>query len=111
MNESKVGQRTLTMPRLGETMEHGIVADWLIQEGESFRRGDPIIEFETDKTAVEYPALGDGLLIEQLVQPGDQVNVGAPLAVIDIGSGPDWLGEGVGNESSKSALSVRRSRQ
>jgi len=82
---------TMTMPRLGETMEHGVVAAWLIKEGEPFLRGDPIIEFETDKTAVEYPALGDGVLVEQLVSEGDQVDVGAPVATVDIGDGPNWL--------------------
>ena len=89
------------MPRLGETMEHGIVVEWFVKEGESFNRGDPIIEFETDKTAVEYPALGDGVLIEQLVRPGDQVNVGEPLATIDFGQGPDWLSDVNGAESAR----------
>lgn len=51
---------TLRMPRLGETMEEGTVAGWLLAEGDSFERGTPLIEFETDKTAVEYPALGPG---------------------------------------------------
>ena len=82
---------TMTMPQLGETMEHGIVAQWLVQEGEAFSRGDPIIEFETDKTAVEYPALGSGVLVEQSVNEGDQVNVGEPIAIVDIGEGPNWL--------------------
>ena len=54
---------TLTMPRLGETMEEGRVVNWLVAEGIGFKRGDTIIEIETDKTLVEYPALGDGMLI------------------------------------------------
>lgn len=86
-----MSESTMTMPSLGETMEHGIVAAWLVQEGQSFSRGDPIIEFETDKTAVEYPALGDGVLLQQLVKEGDQVMIGAPIATVDIGNGPDWL--------------------
>ena len=57
----------LTMPRLGETMEDGVVSAWLVQPGQSFKRGDPLIEIETDKTAVEFPALGPGTLTETLV--------------------------------------------
>lgn len=73
---------TLPMPRLGETMEEGTVAEWLVRPGQSFARGDPLLEVETDKTMVEYPALGDGTLLETLVAPGDVVEVGTPIAVI-----------------------------
>ncbi len=48
---------TLAMPRLGETMEQGTIASWLVEAGQSFKRGDPLLELETDKTLVEYPAL------------------------------------------------------
>ena len=82
---------SLVMPSLGETMERGTVADWLVEEGAAFKRGDAIIEFETDKTAVEYPALGDGVLIRQLVSAGDEVELGAAIALIDVGDGPDWV--------------------
>lgn len=75
--------RTLTMPRLGETMEEGTIAAWLIEPGQSFKRGQPLLEVETDKTVVEYPALGDGVLVETLVAPGDVVAVDAPIARIE----------------------------
>lgn len=74
--------RTLSMPRLGETMEEGTIAAWLIQPGQAFKRGQPLLEVETDKTVVEYPALGDGVLEETLVAPGDVVAVGAPIAKV-----------------------------
>ncbi|MFV0490603.1 MAG: alpha/beta fold hydrolase [Pseudorhodobacter sp.] len=82
---------TLIMPRLGETMEEGTVSRWLVETGQRFERGAPLIEFETDKTAVEYPALGPGRLVEVLVGPGDLVEVGAPLAQIDLEGGEDWI--------------------
>lgn len=75
--------RTLSMPRLGETMEEGTIAAWLIQPGQAFKRGQPLLEVETDKTVVEYPALGDGVLVETLVAPGDVVAVDAPIARIE----------------------------
>jgi pimeloyl-ACP methyl ester carboxylesterase len=76
-------RRTLIMPRLGETMEEGTIAAWLVTPGASFKRGEPILEVETDKTVVEYPALGDGVLLETLVLAGDLVAVGAPIASIE----------------------------
>jgi len=86
--------RTLTMPRMGETMAEGRPIAWLVEPGVAFKRGDPILEVETDKTVVEFPALGDGKLVESLVELGDLVAVGAPLAKIDVGDGPDWIAGG-----------------
>ena len=74
---------TLPMPRLGETMDSGSIASWIVAEGESFERGDTLLELETDKALVEYPALGSGRLIETLLAEGDEVNVGDPIAIIE----------------------------
>lgn len=82
---------TLPMPRLGETMEEGTIAEWLVALGQSFRRGDPLLEVETDKTMVEYPALGDGTLLETLVAAGDVVEVGTPIAVIETADAWDGI--------------------
>ena len=87
-------ERILKMPRLGETMEEGKIVGFLVKPGDSFKRGDSIIEIETDKTVAEFPALGDGTLHEWIGSVGDHVVVGAPLARIDIGVGPDWTDEG-----------------
>ena len=74
---------TLPMPRLGETMNSGTIVSWIVAEGESFERGDTLLELETDKALVEYPALGSGRLIETLLAEGDEVNVGDPIAIIE----------------------------
>jgi pimeloyl-ACP methyl ester carboxylesterase len=82
----------LRMPRMGETMEEGKLLAWLVEPGQPFKRGDPLLEVETDKTVVEFPALGDGILVDALVELGVMVDVGAPIAQIDVGDGPDWTG-------------------
>jgi pyruvate dehydrogenase E2 component (dihydrolipoamide acetyltransferase) len=74
----------LPMPRLGETMEDGVVVGWLVAPGQAFRRGDPLVEIETDKTVAEFPALSDGVLVETLVALGDRVAVGAPIARLEV---------------------------
>ncbi|WP_419729614.1 acetoin dehydrogenase dihydrolipoyllysine-residue acetyltransferase subunit [Lichenicola sp.] len=68
-----------TLPRLGETMETGRVSAWLKQPGEAFRRGETLVEIESDKTVVEMPALADGVLAEILVDAGEDADVGAVL--------------------------------
>ncbi|ASV83851.1 e3 binding domain protein [Ochrobactrum quorumnocens] len=95
-------ERILKMPRLGETMEEGKIVGFLVNPGDNFKRGDSIIEIETDKTVAEFPALGDGTLNEWIGSIGDHVVVGAPLARIDIGTGPDWTDEG--GESTPSSV-------
>ena len=82
----------LRMPRMGETMEEGKLLAWLVEPGQPFKRGDPLLEVETDKTVVEFPALGDGILVDALVELGVMGDVGAPIAPIDVGDGPDWSG-------------------
>ena len=75
--------KALRLPRLGETMEEGTIVAWLKQPGERFRRGEILLEIETDKTVVEVPALEDGLLVEQLQAAQDTVEVGAPIATVE----------------------------
>ena len=74
---------TLALPRLGETMETGRVVAWLKRPGEAFRRGETLVEIESDKTVVELPALADGTLLEVLAPEGQDVAVGEPLCRYD----------------------------
>ena len=41
-------EKTLTLPRLGETMEEGTVLAWSKISGEEYDRGDILLELETD---------------------------------------------------------------
>ena len=70
---------TLKLPRLGETMEEGKIARWMKKPGDQFRRGETLVEIETDKTVVELPALVDGVLQEILAVDGAELKVGEPL--------------------------------
>lgn len=89
-------RRTLTMPRLGETMDEGTIVGWLVAPGQKFQRGAAILEIETDKTVVEYPALGAGIIEKTLVAPGDRVAVGAPIAEVTVTASEEWDSEAAG---------------
>ena len=41
------------MPKLGWTMEEGTVLQWYKKEGESVTEGQPLLEVETDKVAID----------------------------------------------------------
>lgn len=78
-----MGRVTLTLPRLGETMEEARVTAWLVAPGETYKRGDVLMEVETDKTVVEVPAMADGTLATQLVAEGEMVALDQPFAEVD----------------------------
>ena len=78
----------LPLPRLGETMEEGRIVTWLKQPGDAFKRGEILLEVETDKTVVEVPALQDGVMVRHLAAETDMIPVDAPIARIEVAGTP-----------------------
>jgi pyruvate dehydrogenase E2 component (dihydrolipoamide acetyltransferase) len=76
-------QIELVMPRLSDSMEVGTIVRWLVTEGQSVRRGQPIAEIETDKATMEYEAESEGVVVRLLIAAGESAALGAPIAVID----------------------------
>lgn len=74
----------MPLPRLGETMEEGRIGLILKKPGQPFKRGETLLEVESDKTTVEVPALQDGILIEWLVSSDQMVPVESAIARIEI---------------------------
>ena len=74
---------TITMPKYGETMEEGIVTDWLVEIGEAVEEGDIIAEIETHKAVFELEAPVSGTMAEYLVETGESVPVNTPIAIIN----------------------------
>jgi len=72
----------VTMPKLGESVTEGTVGRWLKRVGEPVAFDDPLYEVSTDKVDSEIPSAYDGVLLEILVQEGQTVPVGTPLARI-----------------------------
>ncbi|MQY20617.1 dihydrolipoamide acetyltransferase family protein [Nocardia macrotermitis] len=77
----------ITMPRLSDTMEEGVIASWLKQVGDPVARGEVIAEIETDKALMELEAYDDGVLEQILADAGARVPIGEPIALVGDGSG------------------------
>ncbi|QJX48435.1 2-oxo acid dehydrogenase subunit E2 [Hymenobacter taeanensis] len=73
----------MTMPKMGESIMEGTVLKWLKQIGDTIEQDESVLEVATDKVDTEVPALHAGVLQEILVQEGQVVAVGAPIAVIE----------------------------
>lgn len=72
----------IDMPKLSDTMEEGTIARWNIKEGDTVNAGDIVAEVETDKATMDLEAFDGGTVLKILVQEGDAVPLGAPLAVL-----------------------------
>ncbi|WP_431925821.1 dihydrolipoamide acetyltransferase family protein [Nonomuraea jabiensis] len=70
------------MPSLGADMESGSVAEWLIHPGDLVRKGDVIAVIDTDKALIEVESFHAGVVDSLLVDVGERVPVGTPLALI-----------------------------
>jgi pyruvate dehydrogenase E2 component (dihydrolipoamide acetyltransferase) len=69
----------LLVPQLSSTMETARVIRWLKKPGDSVRTGEPVVEVETDKSAMDVESPADGVLSEVLVREGEEVAVGRSL--------------------------------
>src|SRR4051794_41966429 len=70
----------VTMPRLSDSMEEGTVLKWLVDEGGEVKRGEPLVEIETDKANMTYDGDPDGVLVEIVAQEGDTPEIGEEVA-------------------------------
>ncbi len=83
------------MPALSPTMEEGILAKWLVKEGDNVAAGDIIAEIETDKATMEVEAVDEGIVGKILVPEGaENVKVNAVIAVLlEEGESVDAIGD------------------
>ncbi len=70
------------MPKFEMSQETGKVAAWLKAEGDVVKKGDGILEVDTDKLSQEIEAAADGILMGITAQPGDVVPIGQTIAYI-----------------------------
>jgi pyruvate/2-oxoglutarate dehydrogenase complex dihydrolipoamide acyltransferase (E2) component len=64
------------LPKLGLTMEYGLIEEWLVAPGTVVKPGDPLLRLATDKVDVEVEAEGSGLF-HPVVESGAELPPGA----------------------------------
>ena len=72
----------INMPRLSDTMEEGVVAKWLVNEGDTIKEGDILAEIETDKATMEFESFHDGVLLHIGINEGETAAVDTLLAIV-----------------------------
>ena len=77
-----MGAVTVKLPKFGLTMEEATINEWSVGVGERIAQGETIARIESEKVEMELPSPVGGLVAEHLVEPGEAVPVGTPLAVV-----------------------------
>jgi len=72
----------ISMPKLSDTMEEGLLVKWLKKEGEPVEAGEIIAEVESDKANMELEAYDSGIIRKLVVKEGDKVKIGELMAII-----------------------------
>ena len=73
----------MVMPKMGESIMEGTILKWLKKEGDNINEDESVLEVATDKVDTEIPSTCSGKIIKILVEEGDIVKVGRPIAVIE----------------------------
>jgi pyruvate dehydrogenase E2 component (dihydrolipoamide acetyltransferase) len=71
---------SVVMPALEMAQETGKLLAWRKKEGEAVKKGEPLLEIETDKAVVEIEAPGDGFLVGITAHEGAVIPVGETIA-------------------------------
>ncbi len=87
----------VTMPRLSDSMEEGTILKWLVSQGDEVKRGQELVEIETDKANMTYESDTDGTLVEIVAEEGDTLAIGEVIA--RIGDASEAAGSGQRAES------------
>ncbi|WP_420429917.1 2-oxoglutarate dehydrogenase complex dihydrolipoyllysine-residue succinyltransferase [Kordiimonas sp.] len=73
----------IVIPQMGESVAEGTIGTWLKKVGDAVAADEPIVEVETDKVAMEVPSPVAGVLVEIVVEEGEDVEIGALIAKVD----------------------------
>ena len=97
------------MPALEMAQETGKVLRWLKSPGDTVRKGEPILEIETDKITVEIESPASGVLGNVTAQEGDVVPVGQTIALILAGTEVGAVAPAVASAPTAAAASAASS--
>ena len=79
-------KKQITLPDLGEGIDNAEVSEVSVSVGDAVEKNDTLIVLESDKASMEIPAEEAGVVLEVLINPGDEVSTGQPLLSMELTS-------------------------
>ena len=74
------------VPTLPESVADGTLVNWKKKPGDPVKRGENLVDLETDKVVLDIPAPADGVLGPILRQEGEIVTTGDVIATLEEGA-------------------------
>lgn len=74
----------ITMPKLNDDMETGILCQWNVEEGDTVSAGDILCEIEYNKVVTEIEAERDMTIVSLNAEEGDELLCGAVIAIAEV---------------------------
>jgi len=71
-------------PDIGEGLEEGTIVEWYVEKGQEVESGQSLVQVETDKVTTDIPSPKTGTIAALYGKEGETINVGDPLAEIEI---------------------------
>jgi pyruvate dehydrogenase E2 component (dihydrolipoyllysine-residue acetyltransferase) len=71
------------LPDVGEGIATAEIVAWQVTEGDRVSEHQDLVEIQTDKATVVIPCPADGVITRLCGEPGDTLDVGSVLAVIE----------------------------
>jgi len=72
----------VVIPQIGFSMTEGILSEWLVEDGEKVKEGQPIFSLESDKSINEIEALGSGIIRILTLPSNNPLQVGTKVGEI-----------------------------
>lgn len=74
----------ILLPKMGESVMEATITDWLKKPGDKIEKDEVFVTIGTDKVDSELPSEYEGVLKALLVEEGDEVKVGHPIAILEV---------------------------
>jgi len=74
----------IKVPQLGLTTEYVVLKKWIVQAGQKVKKNMPIAEIESEKAMLELESPADGILVEIIAQPDEELTIGQVMGYIEM---------------------------
>lgn len=74
----------IILPKMGESVMEAVVTNWLKNPGDKVEKDEAFVTIGTDKVDSELPSEYEGIVKQILVEEGDEVKVGHPIAIFEV---------------------------
>lgn len=74
----------IKVPQQGLTTEYVVLKKWNVQAGQKVKKNMPIAEIESEKVMLELESPADGILVEIIAQPDEELTIGQIMGYIEM---------------------------